>query len=418
MTDETPAEDQILSEEEAIATEEPETPVVEDFEVMDDHESLEDHEGGGLAAKALGGLGLLLAGGVIALWIGPKIAPKLPSGMAPVADWLMPGAAKSRAAFDDFKMSVDARFAALPKPLDVAEARAMVDAANGGLQAEFTAQITALSDQMQAVDGVNIESRLATVESGIGGLEAELAALTGQIRDVSATGGAISADTGEKIATYGAELAGLKAQITQLAQNTGALSQKIDEVATAADRKATEAENALTAERKAAAIQSALDTINAALGDGANFGAALDVLDAEGIALPDELSAARTGVETLASLRDSYPDAARAALRAAHMNDTGGNSVLSAFGSFLGAQVATRSLTPQQGGSADAILSRAEAALSAGDLAGALGELDALAVLSLSSDANSLMESWIAAAHARLTVETAFKALVSASSPE
>ena len=51
----------------------------------------EDHDDSGFAAKFLGISGLLVLGGALALWLGPKIAPTLPVGMAPVAAWLAPG---------------------------------------------------------------------------------------------------------------------------------------------------------------------------------------------------------------------------------------------------------------------------------------------------------------------------------------
>jgi hypothetical protein len=58
-----------------------------------------------------------------------------------------------------------------------------------------------------------------------------------------------------------------------------------------------------------------------------------------------------------------------------------------------------RSLTPRAGDSPDAILSRAEAAVGAGDLAGAIAELN-----TLPPAAQAAMADWIKAATARHAV--------------
>ena len=66
------------------------------------------------------------------------------------------------------------------------------------------------------------------------------------------------------------------------------------------------------------------------------------------------------------------------------------------FTAFLRRQTNARSLAPREGNDPDAILSRAEAALSSGDLPAALTELDALP-----ENARAAMDGWIADASAR-----------------
>jgi hypothetical protein len=54
-------------------------------------EHVEEEPGRSLAARVLTGLVILLAGAALGIWGAPKLAPLLPSGMQPVANWLTPG---------------------------------------------------------------------------------------------------------------------------------------------------------------------------------------------------------------------------------------------------------------------------------------------------------------------------------------
>ncbi len=356
----------------------------------------------------------MLAGGALALWAGPKIAPALPSGMAPVAAWLTPGSSRATQEIAQLENRLDARIEALPKGISRDEAGTMIASATDAVSTDLTTRITALSDQLKSTDSADIESRISALETGISGLQAELASLTAQISDVTASGGELTAQTSAQIGTYKAALDGLKAEVARLAAQNGTLSQKIDSVAATAQRqvteaetKATQAETLVAQERRAATITSALDTVGIALTSGQPFDAALATLSDAGADIPADLSAASAGVPTLAELRAAYPQAAHAALRAAAQADSG-TGVFSSIGSFLKSQVATRSLTPQDGPSADAVLSRAEAALKQDNLSTALTEL---ATLPVPSDA---MDAWIADATTRLKAQTALTALATA----
>ena len=105
--------------------------------------------------------------------------------------------------------------------------------------------------------------------------------------------------------------------------------------------------------------------------------------------------ASRDGVPTLSALEKSFPDAARAALAAVRTEEAeqGGKSGLRAF---LENQLGARSVEPKDGQSADAVLSRAEAALRAGDIQAALLELEAL-----SETAKPALVDWMARARSR-----------------
>ena len=80
--------------------------------------------------------------------------------------------------------------------------------------------------------------------------------------------------------------------------------------------------------------------------------------------------------------------------------DTG--SVGGRLAAFIEAQVATRSLTPQEGDTTDAVLSRAEAAIREDNLAIAVQELDALA-----EAPKAAMGGWLGRANARLGATSA-----------
>ena len=97
-------------------------------------------------------------------------------------------------------------------------------------------------------------------------------------------------------------------------------------------------------------------------------------------------------------------DAIRTDLRA----ETG-DTALGQFGAFLQAQVASRSLTPQEGTSTDAILSRAEDALRQGDLDLALRHMRTLSVV-----AREIYADWLALAQARQAALSGFEALKAA----
>jgi len=73
---------------------------------------------------------------------------------------------------------------------------------------------------------------------------------------------------------------------------------------------------------------------------------------------------------------------------------------------FLQDQLGVRSVAPKDGNDADAVLSRAEAALKAGDLASAFAELDALP-----SEGQAEMTDWIALATRRAQALDALSAL-------
>ena len=122
--------------------------------------------------------------------------------------------------------------------------------------------------------------------------------------------------------------------------------------------------------------------------------------------LPEILTAhAQSGLPSLQTLRAMYPDAARAALDAA-LRTASSDSWTDRVSVFLRGQTGARSLTPREGTDPDAILSRAEAAMAAGDLTMALTEL-----AGLPDAAKAAMADWLALAGQRQDAVAAVQAL-------
>jgi len=364
---------------------------VSEIDVMD-----EDHEEAGFAARFLKVAGILVIGGALALWLSPKIAPALPSGMAPVAAWLSPGGAQTDAKIADFQAAI----ADMPAPVSASEIDAMIASGISTKTAALSARVDGLGGQ---TDTSEIESRLAALELKTDGLRAEVSSLLAQLSDVSQIGGTVSAETATKLAGFTAVNEGLQAEIE-------ALASRIDGVSATAAQVSTVETNAEAA-RNAATIQSSLNAIDVALAAGLPFSSSLADMENAGITdIPAALTGASGGVATMAELRASFPEAAHAAIRAS-IAASAGEGVFASISAFTKAQVAGRSLTPQDGVGPDAVLSRAEAALKQDDLNKTLTEIEALPAAAMSPDGDGPMDIWLANATELQNVLNAFDTL-------
>jgi hypothetical protein len=181
--------------------------------------------------------------------------------------------------------------------------------------------------------------------------------------------------------------------ITELEALRAALNAQKSELSGMIDRAREDEAAAAEMARKARAT-GALAELRVALGTGAPYAEAMAGVTAAGVDLPPVLSEhAEEGLITLDRLIETFPEAARSALRAARSQggDAGGGVV-----AFLERQLAVRSVAPREGDDADAVLSRAEAAVRAGDIDTALSELSGLA-----GAAKEEMQGWIATAQTR-----------------
>ncbi len=154
-------------------------------------------------------------------------------------------------------------------------------------------------------------------------------------------------------------------------------------------------QNAVATARKATA-RTVLAQIQAAVETGAPLGALLsDLGGALEDPVPEALTQVSGGTPTLASLQESFPNQARAALSVARSEGVAGEGS-SGLSSFLRNQFDVRSTAPQDGDSADAILSRAEDSLRTGQLNDALAE-----VAGLPEVVRGALSDWIGQAELR-----------------
>jgi hypothetical protein len=225
----------------------------------------------------------------------------------------------------------------------------------------------------------------------LSGLEERLAA----IEAIPAGGDASTAALAAKLAELERRLAEQPTGVDQ-AEVTAAL----DRLAAAEAEAKTRAEEA-AATADAARKAEALGRLRDAVAQGAGFETELAAVgDAD---LQAALAPHVAGVAALEALQADFPEAARLALqldRAAATGDGWG----ARFVDFLAAQTGARSLTPQDGDDADAVLSRAEFALSEGRLADAVTEVKAL-----DPTLQAPFGDWLARADARLAVMAALE---------
>ncbi len=300
------------------------------------------------------------------------------------------------------------------------------------------------SDYSAAIDQLRIESegQLAGVGEGLGRIDERLASIDaglGSVRErldeADARIGELEArpiadpDTATEVLRSEVEsmrqevdaaTEAARAQVETMRSDLAAAAEATQAEIAAAEERAIEleteaAERARAAEEEAQALtrrteaKAALLQIDAALDTGEPYAESLARLQTnlgEDAGVPVSLyNPADTGVPTLSELRESYPEAARQALSASAVATTEGDAG-DRLMAFLRTQTQARSLAPQEGSGADAILSRAEAALDQGDVPGALAELEALP-----EEGRAAMESWIAEAQLRTEAVAAAESL-------
>ena len=270
-----------------------------------------------------------------------------------------------------------------PEPVDLAPFGAQIDALGARIDAAG-GQISGLTDRI---------AYLETLPLGAGG-----------------EGGGNSAALAAAVAQMQAALQEQTASLAEQQAANEAMAAELQAAATAAEERIAAAETRAEARVSAATAQAALGQLRIAVATGAPFAGALaDVAAGAEVEVPDALAAAaETGVPTLEELQSSFPAAARAALPVA-IRETAGEGTMNRVTAFLQSQVGGRSLEPQDGDSADAVLSRAEAALREGDLAATVAELSGLP-----DEALAMMADWRASAQTRIAALEAMDAFAAA----
>ncbi len=340
--------------------------------------------------KSGGGFFPLLIGGLVAGGIGYGVS---------YFQWANQGSSDTALADQAAAISaLEEKIAALPAPTDigplegqvadVAASVGSIDTAVADLNTTVTNLDTAVVDLGQQFtaatgridelerrpnsDGTFADTAIAAFESDLDVLREEMAAQQATLGEEltakqTALGEEMTAQQtalSEKLATQREELQAMVAAASQQLEATREEAISIEENAVATARKAT-ARTVLTQ------VQEAMDT-------GTPLGALLSDLDgALDEPIPDALTAVSDGVPTLDELKASYPEQARAALSIARSEGVDGEET-SGFGSFLRNQLDVRSVEPQDGDSANAILSRVEANVNDGQLNDALAEIAGL----------------------------------------
>ncbi len=318
-----------------------------------------------------------LLGGAIALAAGFGLSHYNLLGTAPVFDTIELDRKLAVMAEQTDAMKADlARLAAQPAPNGTLPDR--MAAIESAIAALPPADTTALDQRMTAIEA-QMTAIVAMPTGGGGASPAALAALQAQVDGLKGAGANLSADIEAAAAAAEVRLAAAEEQANALR---------------------AEAEGIAAAAKATAAIS----RIQAALESGAPFASALaDLPQAD---IPAVLAeGAATGLPTLQSLQDGFPDAARLALEAA-LRANMGESWAERVGSFLRSQTGARSLTPREGTDPDAVLSRAEAALTAGDVAAAVAE-----IAGLPGEGKAAMAEWVDLAQRRIAASDAVAAL-------
>ncbi len=280
-----------------------------------------------------------------------------------------------------------------------------------------------LTQTAPAVDTSALESELASLRATVQGLDIpapfDPADLQGQIatlaQSVVALESAAPAIDPETLAALGTQVQAVVAGTAALTTEMGALRADMDalqadmaDLRDLAETRVTAAESAVDA----ALARAGLDMVRAALDTGAPFDGAVAQIAQAGVAVPADLAAiAGAGIVTPDALIESFDAHARDALRAS-LTDLPATSTTERLGNFLRAQVGARSTAPRDGDDPDAILSRAGAAVQAGDFATALQELDALP-----EAGRAAMADWTRAATARAAALAALPDLTQAIAP-
>jgi hypothetical protein len=350
-------------------------------------------------ARSGGGVFVLLMGGVAAAVLGFVMARYvLPEG------WPVPGASPLQAQIERQATEIEALRDQLanattapdftPLEAQIATLRDELALVRDAAEAARHAAATAVNTPATVPD--DLIDRLDQLAARIDTLEARPAQPEGvaAVEDITGLEAAI-ADLRE----------GLAAQEARTAEAAAAARAEVERMQTEAEaaRKETETEAASTLQR------AALSQIEAALLNGTPYGEPLAVLAGTGQDIAAVLTDnAESGLPTLASLADGFDEPARAAIGAELRSDMG-ESLGDRIGSFLRAQTGARSLSPRDGTDADAVLSRAEAALRADDLDRALAELAAL-----SEPAQTEMAGWMLQAERHRDAASALAALVAA----
>lgn len=233
----------------------------------------------------------------------------------------------------------------------------------------------------------------------LGDLTARLSAQQARIDELAARP-VVDEGAAERMQSVVAQAQTLQSQITAAAE---AAEQRI----AAAESQAAALEESTEAANRRARAAAAAAALQAAINTGGARDKALSDLQAAGVEPPAVLTG---DVPMLEQLRAEFPIAAREGLAAALKAGSANDGALGTIGNFLRVQTGARSVEPREGNDPDAVLSRADAAVKAGDIPGALTEIGALP-----QAGQDAMAGWTARAQNWVDANAALSALAAGS---
>lgn len=248
----------------------------------------------------------------------------------------------------------------------------------------------------QGSDTSEIAGELAEVSNNLSAAQTQISALAERVGGLEALSDRLTAIETRPV-TDGASDEAIAAYEAELARVTEALAaQRQDIERMVAEARALDATSAEAA--RVATAQTALARLKIKLDNGEDFQDLVAELTALDVAVPETLTSAAGGVATLQALTAGFAPAARNALSVSRSETAGSGGISGYLRRYLNA----RSVTPREGDDPDAILSRAEASVRAGDIASALTEIEALP-----EAARAELSAWEAAARLRALASAA-----------
>ncbi|WP_281824336.1 COG4223 family protein [Jannaschia rubra] len=239
-------------------------------------------------------------------------------------------------------------------------------------QTDLSSRLDAVSDRVGALEDLpeprTEAEATSTAEAVVDPLESTLDDLSSQVADLSDR-------LDERVST-------LETDLGEATSGLDDVRARLSEVEAGLEEARTNAA-AVRDQSQARAEETARNQIRLALQSGAPYVEPLTMLEGEA---PAALAGpAETGVETQAALAQAFPPLARDALRVARRAQEA-----TGVGSLFRNTFNPRSLEPREGDDPDAVLSRAEADVRAGDLDAALAEVE-----TLPPDAQAVLEGWM-----------------------
>lgn len=336
---------------------------------------------------ARGGFVPMALGGVVAAALGAGAViyalPNLPEGLKAMLPLTAPEVdpAPFQAEIETQNTKIDALTqelaalrAAAPAAPDLSGVQAALDEVSAAVRAVREAQ-EALAGRVAALEQMPVGEG-GVAPAALQALQGQLDALRGELAGAAPAGEAAQQAIAAAAAAAEQRISEAEAQAAQMRAQTEAAAQKV-------------------------MAEAAVARLKAAFESGASLAVPLADLTAAGIPAPAELGGE---IASVGALQAAFPEAARQALAVAR-KETAGEG-LDKMKAFLMAQLGARSVAPRPGEDADAVLSRAQAAVEGGDFAAALAEIE-----TLPPAAQVPLADWAARAKVRLAAQAALQAL-------